>query len=101
MGFDLQNFGLGLFTGWVTAYGIYRFRRQIGSSIDATRSRATGVQSYATRSADSRYINDLSELAETAHLAGRFIKLSELVIEPRFLAAPALAAPVDDDDVVR
>src|SRR5262245_15087956 len=100
MGFDLQNFGLGLVTGWVTAYGIYRFRRVIGSTVDATRSRATGVQSYATRSADSRYINDLIEMCESAHLAGKFAKLSEVIIEPHFLPAPALAAP-PDDDVVR
>jgi HEAT repeat protein len=97
MGFDLQNFGLGLVTGWVTAYGVYRFRRVIGSTVDATRNRATSAQSYATRSADSRYINDLIELCETTHLAGRFAKLSEVVIEPRFLPSPALAAPPDDE----
>lgn len=101
MGFDLQNFGIGLVTGWVTAYGVYRFRRVIGSGIDATRTRATGVQSYATRSADSRYINDLIDFCETTHLAGRFVKLSEIIIEPRFLPAPALAAPKDDDDMLR
>ncbi len=100
MGFDLQNFGVGLVTGWITAYGIYRFRRVIGTTVDATRNRATSAQSYATRSADGRYINDLIELCETTHLAGRFTKLSELVIEPRFLPAAALVAPVDADDIV-
>lgn len=101
MGFDLQNFGVGLVTGWVTAYGVYRFRRVIGSTVDATRNRATSAQSYATRSADSRYINDLIELCETTHLAGRFARLSEVVVEPRFLPASPLVAPLDDDDVAR
>lgn len=97
MGIDIENFGIGLVTGWVTAYGVYRMRRMIGSAVTATREGATSMRSTATRSADSRYINDLAEFAERNHLAGRFAKLSDILIEPRFLPAPPLAAPPDDE----
>ena len=58
------------------------------------------MQNSATRSADSRYISDLIEQCETTHLAGKFVKLSDIVIEPRFLPAPEFAAP-PDNEVVR
>lgn len=97
MGFDVENFGIGLVAGWVSAYAVYRFRRQIQGAVSSTRRGAAGVQNYATRSADNRYVNDLIELAETAHLAGKFVHLSEIMVEPRFLPAPELAAPPDDE----
>lgn len=97
MGFDFQNFGIGLVTGWASAYGVYRARHHIVGAIDATRGRATDARRSATRTADSRYITDLIEQCETGHLAGRYARLSDIVVEPRFLPAPELAAPASDD----
>lgn len=99
MGFDVENFGIGLLAGWASAYAAYRFRRQISNVVTSTRRSAANVGNYATRSADNRYVHDLIELAETHHLAGRFARLSDLMIEPRFIPAPALAAPPDDEVV--
>ncbi|MBZ0301568.1 MAG: HEAT repeat domain-containing protein [Anaerolineae bacterium] len=101
MGFDVENFGVGLLVGWTSAYAAYRFRKQIGAAVRSTRRSATDVQNYTTRSADNRFIHDLIEQAETTHLAGRFVNLSEIVIEPRFLPAPELVAPPDDDVIHR
>ena len=97
MGFDVENFGIGLAAGWASAYAVYRFRRQIGSAVSASRQQATSAQNYATRSADGRYINDLINIAETSHLAGRFTKLTDILVEPRFVPAPELPQPPDDD----
>lgn len=97
MGFDVQNFGLGLLAGWASAYGIYRVRRQIVGAVEATRGRAAEAQRSATRSADSRYAADLIEHCETAHLAGKVARLTDILVEPRFLPAPQLAAPPSDD----
>ena len=99
MGFDVENFGIGLLAGWASAYAAYRFRRQISNVVTSTRRSAANVGNYATRSADNRYVHDLIELAETHHLAGRFARLSDLMIEPRFIPAPPLAAPPDDEVV--
>jgi HEAT repeat protein len=101
MGFDVENFGIGLLAGWGSAYVVYRLRRQISAAVTGTRRSASNVQNYATRSADSRYLHDLIELAETAHLAGRFARLSDMIVEPRFLPASELAAPPDDEEVIR
>ncbi len=100
MGFDAENFGIGLVAGWATAYGVYRARHLIRATIDSVGKGAETAQNSATRSADSRYISDLIEQCETTHLAGKSIKLSEIVVEPRFLPAAEFAVP-PDNDVVR
>lgn len=95
--FDAQNFGAGLLAGWATAYAIYRARHTLGSARDSLSRSASSAGEFASRSADSRYINDLIKYSESAHLAGGRIELSKIVVEPRFIPAPALAAPADDD----
>ncbi len=99
MGFDAENFGLGLVVGWATAYAIYRARDSISAARESVGKGAATVQNSATRNADSRYISDLIEQCETTHLAGKFIKLSDIVVEPRFLPAPEFAAPPDNEVV--
>lgn len=99
MGFDLQNFGLGLLAGWISAYGVYRLRRQIAGAVEAIRGRAHEARRSATRSADSRYAYDLIELCETSHLAGKAARLTDILVEPRFLLAPDLPAPMSEDIV--
>lgn len=99
MGFDLQNFGLGLLAGWISAYGVYRARRQIANAAAAVRGRANDIRRSATRSADSRYAYGLIEMCETSHLAGTAVRLSSILVEPRFLTAPDLPAPPADDVV--
>lgn len=100
MDFDVENFGLGLLVGWATAYAVFRTRHQLRAAWEGARNRVTSVEQSATRGADSRYIGDLTERCETAHLAGRFLRLSDIVVEPRFLPPAELAAP-PENDVVR
>jgi hypothetical protein len=97
MGFDVENFGLGLLVGWGTAYGVYRARHLIGRTLRSVSEGAASAQNYATQSANSRYVNDLARLAEANHLAGRFVNLSKILVEPRFVPPPPLAAPSDDE----
>ncbi len=98
MGFDFQNFGIGLATGWATAYGVYRARHRIASLVQSASAQAASTQNWATQTADRRYVTDLIELCETEHMAGQFTKLSNILIEPRFLPAPKLAAPAAEED---
>ncbi|MBL8165827.1 MAG: HEAT repeat domain-containing protein [Anaerolineae bacterium] len=97
MGFDVENFGMGLLAGWASAYGVYRARHLIKRGLNSLSQQASSAQSYATQSADRRYINAVVQLAQTSHLAGRFVHLSQIIVEPRFLPAPTLAAPLDED----
>lgn len=98
MGFDAQNFGIGLLTGWATAYGVYRARHLIASTVRSAQQSAVTVQNSATRTADSRYINDLIERCETSHLAGTSVKLTDILTEPRFIPAPSFAAPAQEEE---
>lgn len=100
MGFDIENFGLGILVGWGTAYGVYRARHLIGGAVRSVSQQASSAQNYATRSADNRYINEVVRIAQNNHLASRFAQLTDLLVEPRFLPAPPLVAP-PDDDVIR
>ncbi|MDZ4765742.1 MAG: HEAT repeat domain-containing protein [Chloroflexota bacterium] len=98
MEFDFQNFGLGLVTGWVTAYAVYRARGLFQATAETVSQTATTVGNAAVRSADSRYVNDLVAKCETSHLAGAQVKLSDIIIEPRFIPAPEFARPVASDE---
>lgn len=99
MGFDVQNFGIGLLAGWASAYGVYCTRKQIRALIDSVSQQASSAQSYATQSSDRRYITEIIRYAQRGHLLGASVPLTEVLVEPRFLPAPALAAPPDDDVV--
>lgn len=94
------SFGTGLAVGWGSAYMLYRARHLLGAAGDTVSQRASSAQEFASRSADARYIGDLIRFCERDHLAGKAISLSKLLIEPRFIPAPELAAP-PEDDVVR
>ncbi|MFO7322480.1 MAG: HEAT repeat domain-containing protein [Chloroflexota bacterium] len=98
MGFDVENFGIGLLAGWGSAYAIYRARRHIGHIIRWTRHGASDAQRYATQNAESRYVKDLIRRAERMHLAGEIANLSDLLIEPRFIAPRPPRASDDDDE---
>jgi HEAT repeat protein len=98
MEFDFQNFGIGLVTGWITAYAVYRARGLFQATAQTVSQTATTVGNAAVRSADSRYVNDLIAKCETSHLAGSQVKLSDIIVEPRFIPAPEFARPVPDDE---
>lgn len=97
MGFDVENFGIGLATGWITAYGVYRARHVIKRVVESAGVQASNAQNYATQSTDNRYINNIVKLVERNHAAGGILNLSEVLVEPRFIAAPPLVEPQDDD----
>lgn len=100
MGFDLENFGIGLLAGWGSAYAVYRARGPIRRVIGIVGQGASSAQNSATQSSDVRYINDLTAYAERAHLGGQWVNLSRVLIEPRFIPAPVLPTPNDDETLM-
>lgn len=91
------NFGLGVLTGWGSAYLLYRARHLLAGATESVTQRASTAQEFAKRSADARYIGDLTKFIQKDHLAGAHIPLADIVIEPRFIPAPALLALRDED----
>jgi HEAT repeat protein len=98
MDFDLRSFGIGLVTGWVTAYAVYRARGLFQATAETLTDTTAKVGNAAVRSADSRYVSDLIAFCESAHLAGGQVKLSDIVIEPRFVPPPEFARPIPPDE---
>jgi HEAT repeat protein len=98
MGFDFQNFGIGLLTGWATAYGVYRARHRIAAVAQSASAQAASTQNWATQTADRRYINDFINQCERLHLAASATRLSAILVEPRFLPAPNPVAPPEEEE---
>ena len=53
------------------------------------------------RTTAGRYINDLITVAETTHLAGRYLDLSKVLVEPRFLGLPPVEEPIQENEAVQ
>ncbi len=98
--FNLENFLLGLATGWGSALALYSARNLINAARASVSERASSAQEFAQRSADKRYLGDLVKYIQHQHLAGKYVPLTDMLIEPRFIPMPAFVGP-KDDDVVR
>jgi HEAT repeat protein len=97
---DRGSFIAGAATGWATAYAAYRARHFFVNVKDmVVTPQADSTQEFAGRSDDARYSSDLIKHCQTTHLAGHAINLSEILVEPRFIAAQELVEPPDDDVV--
>ncbi|MFZ4815089.1 MAG: HEAT repeat domain-containing protein [Phototrophicaceae bacterium] len=58
------------------------------------------VTRYSNRSTTGRLINEIISIAETQHLGGQHVDLSQVLVEPRFLLTPQVAEPVAEDEAV-
>jgi HEAT repeat protein len=97
--FEPRNFLVGLLTGWATAFAVYQARGILGALRQSVSERRETAQSYASRSAEGRYVGELQKLCQTSHLAGASVPLTEIVVEPHFIAPPPFAAPPDDEAI--
>lgn len=98
--FEPKNFLVGLLSGWATAFALYQARGIISSMRQSVEQRRETAQRYATRSPEGRYVGELLKLIQSRHLAGASVPLSDLVVEPRFIAPEPFAA-LDDEEVNR
>ncbi|GAB4508896.1 MAG: hypothetical protein OHK0046_02720 [Anaerolineae bacterium] len=96
--FDPINFGAGVAAGWATAYVANRARQMLQNQQNDLPSLNASGKGLAARRADSRYLRDLLRYSQTAHLTGKAVHLSQVVIEPRFIPAPELAHLPSEDD---
>jgi HEAT repeat protein len=95
--FEPRNFLLGLLGGWATAFAVYQARGILGAVRQSVSERRETAQRYATRSAEGRYVGELQKLCQSSHLAGASLPLTEIVVEPRFIAPAPFAAPPDEE----
>jgi len=98
--FNPGNFLLGLLSGWASAYAVYRARHVLSAAQESVSRQASSAQEFASRSADRRYIQDLTKYINSAHLLGDRVPLTDLIVEPYFIRSEPIAAP-PDEDVIR
>lgn len=95
--FNFRDFALGLGAGWLSAFVLYQMRDLIGDARQGLRSRVQEAQTYATLSAEGRYIGEFTREAQASHLAGEQIPLARIAVEPRFWPPAKFAEPPEDD----
>lgn len=95
--FNLRDFGIGLASGWASAFILYQLRGAISQAREGVSERVQTSQKYAAISAEGRYVAELVREAERSHILGDRVELSKLAVEPRFIAPPPFATPPDDD----
>ncbi|HVO42205.1 MAG TPA: HEAT repeat domain-containing protein [Aggregatilineales bacterium] len=85
--FDFISFLIGFVTASIIAGILYRLRRQIAAVQATTATQAGTTRRFLTNTAEGRYLGDLVKSANTAHIAGDVVALSEIYVEPHFIRA--------------
>ncbi|NDJ86031.1 MAG: hypothetical protein GYB66_09110, partial [Chloroflexi bacterium] len=85
MRFDPISFLLGFGSASGISYGLWRYREYIRGLQEAAEGQADSAREFLKRTADARYVNDMTAFLQRYHLAGDLVALSEIYIEPRFI----------------
>ena len=96
-GIDWKSFGIGFGVGVAASYGVYQARRMLASVRASDEQQPSRAAHRTHRSPHRRYSNELIKAAQTSHLAGDSIPLSDILIEPRFIRGPELVAMPEED----
>ena len=94
-----SDFGAGFIGGLITGVALIRlwqrFQRLREANQQSYRRMTRGNQ--ALRVIDRRYVNHFIKMAQANHLVGDRVRLTEVLVEPRFIRAPELIRKPDDE----
>jgi HEAT repeat protein len=85
--FDLISFLIGFAVASVIALILNRFRGRIARVRQTAESQAGATRRFITNTSEGRYYGDLVKMAQSYHIAGNSVKLTEICVEPRFISA--------------
>jgi len=91
------NFGAGVAVGVAGTVAAYRAWQSI-QKLTTNEGPQRVVEVRAPKHADPGYTKTLIEFAQTAHLLGTKLPLTDILIEPRFIRPNELASLPDEDD---
>ena len=100
MRFDPISFILGLLTATGLSLILWRVRRRLADIQETAETQIEGTRQFIGRSADKRYVQDLRRYLEHRHMAGTLFSLSDVLLEPRLIAAPGPLLPESDDMLI-
>src|ERR1700694_835167 len=95
MRFDLVSFLIGFVLAAFLGFVLYRSRGRIVAARTAAESQAGSTRRFLSRSAESRYFEEIVKVANQYHLAADKVPLSDVYVEPRFITA---ITPLDLDE---
>lgn len=98
MQFDISSYLLGLLSATVVSFIIWRARARLASVQESAESQIEGTRRFIGRAADARYYRDMISFLQGYHVAGSLINLSEILLEPRLIPAPAPLYPPGSED---
>jgi HEAT repeat protein len=100
MRFDPISFILGFLTATGLSLILWRVRRRLADIQETAETQIEGTRQFIGRAADKRYVQDLRRYLEHRHMAGTLFSLSDVLLEPRLIAAPGPLFPESDDTLI-
>jgi HEAT repeat protein len=86
--FDQLSFWIGFLTGILFIWFFGKIRPLLAQLWQASRNFTAQTRQTLTAGTENRYLADVLQLAQRAHLAATLFSLDEVLIEPRILAPP-------------
>ncbi len=98
--FNLTSFGAGVATGVAGSAAAYRINKAIQNWRESRRYQPQRQRTFRSAEGDGAYNRELIEWAQSAHLMGHRVSLSDLLIEPRFIPPIDLVSIPEEDEPV-
>ncbi len=96
MRFDPISFLLGFGSAAGISFIAWRSRMRLMTIQQTAETQIEGTRRFIGRTADARYMRDMLNYLQAYHLAGGVINLTDVLVEPRLIPAPA---PLDEPSV--
>lgn len=97
MRFDLGSFLIGLVSGLLIAFGIYRLRGVVQRLRERAQESVGEARSFLSAPPEVRYARRATEYFNAYHVAGDLLPLSALYVEPQVLAPIESPEPGDEE----
>jgi len=93
MSFQLLSFALGIGVVAALVGAAWMARARLKRLRASTESQLEGTRRFIGRSADARYAREIARIAQSSHLAGDLLPLTDILLEPRLIAGPQPVSP--------
>lgn len=100
MEFDPISFVLGFGSASGLSYGLWRYRQRIANMQASAEGQAERGREFLKRTADARYITDLTDYLQQYHVLGNQVNLSDVLIEPFVMPESNHEVLLEEDDVL-
>ncbi len=101
MRFDPLSFLIGALAGSSLSLVAWFSRRRLSAIQKNAEAQIEGTRRFIGRAADVRYARDLVRYVQQRHMAGGLFELTEVLLEPHLVPAPAPVEPPGEEEAAR